>query len=70
MMTRLPRIAGVLYAALLLAGCGGGDSGATSPLANGGGSTDPIGGDESPPEAIQGIAPPSGVAVVTATNVD
>lgn len=67
MMMRLPRIAGVLYAALLLAGCGGGSSGAT--LANGGSSTDPIGG-EPPPEAIQGIAPPSGVAVVTATNVD
>jgi hypothetical protein len=43
-----------------LAGCGGGDSGATA--------ANPPLSPPTPPAAIEGVATPSSVAVVTATN--
>jgi predicted small lipoprotein YifL len=44
----------------VLAGCGGGNSGvSTNPPTN-----------NTPPETVQGIATPSSVSVVTATNAD
>ena len=44
----------------LLAGCGGGGSSASVPA--------PPSGDTPPPAPIEGVATPTSVAVVTATN--
>jgi hypothetical protein len=62
--TKIRAIAGLGVLAALLAGCGSGSNAATanSPPAN----SPPSG--NAPPAAIQGVATPSSVAVVTATN--
>lgn len=64
--------AAICIAALLtaLCGCGGGSDAANSTTANPGGSGTDTGGTGGtpPPETIEGIATPSSVSVVTATN--
>lgn len=69
----------VLVVAASLAGCGG-SSGSSSSVSSGGsgsgGGADTgsggsgSGGGGTPPETIQGVATPSSVAVVTATNAE
>lgn len=64
MLTRL-RSGFFLVAALAaLAGCGGGSSTAASSDSSSGGSTNGT------PAAIEGVATPSSVSVVTATNTE
>lgn len=59
-------------AALVLAGCGGGSSGTTGANLPGGNAPEVPANPPAPPTptAIQGIATPSSVAVVTATNAN
>ena len=68
-MKRFPgnssRLSTCLAAMMLLAACGGGSS--DSPPTNDPG---PIGNNPPPQPAIQGVATPSTVSVVTATNAD
>ncbi len=52
----------VIACLVLVSGCGGGGSSSASVPPPGGGSTPP------PPAAIDGVATPTSVAVVTATN--
>ena len=68
----------VLLVAASLTGCGG-SSGSSSSVSNGGsgsgggadtGSGGSGSGGGTPPETIQGVATPSSVAVVTATNAE
>ena len=51
---------------LAIAGCGGSD--ASAPPATGNNPPPPVDNTPPPPAQIQGIATPSSVAVVTATN--
>jgi hypothetical protein len=69
--SRPARLVGVLVLFSMLAACGGGSSGgATSAVPNSG--SPPLGGGPTndTPVTIQGVATPSSVAVVTATNAD
>ena len=59
------RWAYVALAALALAACDSGTRRSVSAPAD----PDPVGGDD-PPAVIQGVATPSTVSVVTATNAD
>ena len=71
--TRMLRTGAILAALLsLLTACGGGSTpavsgGSGSPAPGGSG---PAGGSGDPPVVIQGIATPSSVSVVTATNAN
>jgi len=66
------RLAALAAALTLLAGCGGSTAGANGGVSSGGGSgTGSSGGSGSGnTQPIQGVATPSSVAVVTATNVN
>lgn len=61
---------GVMTLTALLSACGGGSSAPspTGPTGNDG--DNPAGNGGNPPAEIQGIATPSSVSVVTATNAD
>jgi len=68
--SRLMRGLCALTLCAVLAACGGGGSSSSSnPSGNSGGHA-PVGGTPSTPETIQGVATPSSVAVVTATNAN
>lgn len=66
------RVAGrwvwVAIAALALAACGSSSRGSARAPANP--VPDPIGNEDPPPAVIQGVATPSSVSVVTATNAN
>lgn len=66
---RFTRTAGVLCAGFLtmLVGCSSGSSPASSPIVD---TETPPAGDGTSTGKIEGIAPPSGVSVVTANNAD
>jgi hypothetical protein len=55
----------LLAIALVVCGCGGGESSASAPPA---GNSPPPAGNDPPPAAIEGVATPTSVAVVTATH--
>ena len=65
----LGRVLGLMTLATLLAACGGG-SGSSGAAPVGGGAPDPVVADPPPPEVIEGVATPSSVSVVTATNTN
>jgi hypothetical protein len=65
MLTRLRSGIFLVAALAALAGCGGSSTAASS-----GGSTDTGGSTNGTPAAIQGVATPSSVSVVTATNAE
>jgi len=68
MLRTIMRAVSVTAACVVLAGCG--SSSTSSSTGSSGGGT--VGGDNggNPPETIQGVATPSSVAVVTATNAN
>jgi hypothetical protein len=77
MLKPIVRAATVTTAVILLTGCGGsstaantgtGGNGTVGGTSGGTGGTGGTGGN--PPETIQGVATPSSVAVVTATNAN
>jgi hypothetical protein len=55
---------------VFLAGCGGSDSGQASNGGGAGNTPPPTTNNPPPPETVQGVATPSNVSVVTATNAD
>lgn len=68
---RLHTAALAVLIAVTFAGCGGGGGSTSSSAPNGGGgSSPPNGGGNPPQQVVEGIAPPSGVAVVTANNAN
>jgi hypothetical protein len=65
-------LAGLLVVFSMLAACGGGSSGGAAAAGPNSGSPPLVGGGPTndTPVTIQGVATPSSVAVVTATNAD
>jgi hypothetical protein len=61
-------VVGAMALTVFLAGCGGSDSGQAP--SGGTGNTPPPTTTPPPPETVQGVATPSNVSVVTATNAD
>jgi hypothetical protein len=72
MLRTIMRAASVAAACIVLAGCGGSSTPSSTGSSGGGTVGGTQGGDNggNPPEIIQGVATPSSVAVVTATNAN
>jgi hypothetical protein len=64
--TRACLLLPLLAIALMTSGCGGGESSASA--APPAGNAPPPAGNDPPPAAIEGVATPTSVAVVTATH--